>query len=51
MVDTIAFFGNNSQLVGGISKLLVINQNRKIGFRYDSKYESHELVPSFYLED
>lgn len=28
-----------------------INQKRKIGCRYDSKYRSHDLIPSFYLAD
>ena len=28
-----------------------INQERKKGLRYDSKYKSHDLVPSFYLVD
>ena len=28
-----------------------INQERKIGCRYGSKYRSHDLVPSFYLAD
>lgn len=28
-----------------------INQERKTGFQYGSKYRSHDLVPSFYLTD
>lgn len=28
-----------------------INYKRKTGFRYGSKYRSHDLIPSFYLED
>ena len=28
-----------------------INQERETGFRYGSKYKSHDLVPSFYLAD
>ena len=28
-----------------------INHERKKGLRYDSKYKSHDLVPSFYLVD
>ena len=28
-----------------------INQERKKGFRYYSKYKSHDLVPSFYQVD
>ena len=28
-----------------------IHQERKTGFKYGSKYRSHDLVPSFYLAD
>ncbi len=28
-----------------------INQKRETGFQYDSKYRSHDLVPSFYLAE
>ena len=28
-----------------------INHERKTGFRYGSKYRSHDLIPSFYLAD
>ena len=28
-----------------------INQVRKSGLRYDGRYKSHDLVPSFYLAD
>ena len=28
-----------------------INQERKAGFQYGSKYKSHNLIPSFFLAD
>lgn len=28
-----------------------INRERKTGFRYGSKYKSHDLIPSFYLAE